>query len=64
MDIVGQRRAADRSEIEADHSLCFYPQELGNFACALELALMALAIIKAQRVQFIAVLVCDRGRGG
>ena len=63
-DLIGERRAADRSQIELYQPMRFSLQKSGDTGGRVELSHMALAIIKAQRMQLEALLLGDRRRGG
>ena len=64
-DLIGQRGAADGPEIEANYLMRICRQERRNSFGRLKLALMALAVMIAQRVELEALLFCERrGSGG
>src|SRR5262249_19947340 len=64
INIVGQRRAAEDRAVDLHHAMFFRAEQFGDFRCRFELAPMPLAIIKRERVRFVAQVACDRERRG
>ena len=63
-DLIGQSRTADGSQIESDDSMRMYAQKSCHTLSRVELAGMALPVVKAQSVQPEALLFGDGGGGG
>src|SRR6266545_5452894 len=63
--MIGERGAADGSEIKVNHSVRIGLQESCDLFRRLELALVTLAVVITQRVELETLLFCDhRGGGG
>ena len=62
--MIGERGAADGSEVEANHLVRICLQECCDLFGRFDLALVALAVVIAQRVELEALLFCERCNGG
>ena len=64
LDLVGQRRAAERAQADRDHLVPLDPRSAGDRAGGVELAGASLAVVDRQCVHRPALGLRDREHGG